>query len=299
MKLRHKIAIVLFAGLIGKETVQAQQIFTISQFTQHNFIINPAAAGAAEHGSIGFTYRNMWHSMPGGPQTSLIYGDTYFEKKKVGLAVVLYDDKTGPTSRTGGEANISYAIPMDNGRRLQFGLGAQILQYKINKTELSEFIPNDPLLASSGTSIKGDASAGIYYISKGLNIGFSAKQLIQSKFNFIKTSANPEGRLYRHYYLMGSYNIHADADNVIVPNFIMQVAANAPADYSAGLRLEHKDMIWVGFNHHFKQGFSAQAGVRMHQISLGYAYDRYTTPLNLFDDGSGAHEISVRYYFKK
>lgn len=288
----------IVAGMLTPK-VQAQQIFTISQFVQHNFIINPAAAGASDQASIGATYRNMWNSMPGGPETALLFGDMYFDKKNVGLAAVIYDDKTGPTSRTGGEVNLSYSIKLEGTRRLQFGLGAQVLQFKINKAAIADYIPNDPLLASSGNSLKGDASAGIYYRSEGLNVGFSVKQLIQSKFNFIKTSANPEGKLYRHFYLMGSYNLHADADNVLVPNFMLQYAANAPADYSAGIRLEHKRMVWIGFNHHFKQGFSAMAGVYAGPFSIGYAYDRYSTPLNLFDDGSGAHEISVRYYFKK
>lgn len=280
--------------------LKAQQIFTISQFNQHNFIYNPAAAGANDRASVGITHRSMWASMPGGPQTSIIFGDKYYEKNKVGVAMMLYDDKTGPTSRSGGELSASYSLVLNKDRRLMFGLGAQVLQYKINKEALAEFIPNDPLLASSGTTIKGDASAGVYYKSSTFNFGVSVKQLVQSKFNFIKTNSNPEGKLYRHYYLIGSYNLKTDDDNLLIPNIIVQYLPNAPVDYSAGLRLEHKELFWVGFSHHFNQGFSAQTGLTIQkQISIGYAYDRYKTPLNLFDDGSGAHEISLRYFFKK
>lgn len=294
-------SIFLFLVLVAVSTLsRAQQQFTLSQFTQHNFVFNPAAAGANDQSSIGATYRKMWSSMPGGPQTTLVFGDTYFEKKKVGLAVVLYDDKTGPTSRAGGQVNLSYSIELDKGKRFMFGLGGQVLQYRIDKSEFAQYIPNDPLLASSGTTVKGDASAGVYYKSPTLNIGFSVQQLIQAKFNYIKSNSNPEGKLYRHYYLMGSYNIKADEDNVLIPNAMVQLVPGLPADISAGVRLEHKDLLWVGGNYHHNQSFSAFAGVKInHQFSVGYAFDQYSTPLSFFDDGSAAHEISLRYFFKK
>ena len=298
MQIKSIITFLVLLACIDE--TKAQQLFTLSQFTQHNFIFNPAAAGANDQASIGATYRKMWSSLPGGPQTTVLYGDTYFEKKKVGLAVVVYDDKTGPTSRTGGQVNLSYSVELQKDKRIMFGLGGQVLQYRINKSEFSQYIPNDPLLASSGTTVKGDAAAGIYYKSPTFNAGFSVQQLIQSKFNFIKSNSNPEGKMYRHYYAMASYNLKTDEDNVLIPNAMVQFQPGLPADISAGVRLEHKDMLWVGFNYHRKQSYSAFAGVKInHQFSVGYAFDQYNTPLSYFDDGSTAHEISLRYFFKK
>src|SRR6187431_1459670 len=103
--MKFKLIISTLALAVCGYNASAQQIFKISQFTQHNFILNPAAAGANKDASIGATYRKMWAGIDGGPQTVLLYGDTYFAKSNVGLAVVLYDDKTGPTSRTGGQLN--------------------------------------------------------------------------------------------------------------------------------------------------------------------------------------------------
>lgn len=286
--------------LAVSQLASAQQLFTLSQFTQHNFILNPAAAGAADQGSIGATYRKMWSSMPGGPQTTILFGDKYYAKKKVGIAVVMYDDKTGPTSRTGAQVNLSYSVELEKEKRIMFGLGGKLMQYRINKNDFSQYIPNDPLLASAGTTFKGDAAAGVYYKSPTLNLGFSVQQLVQSKLNFIKSGANPEGKLYRHLYAMGSYNITTDEDNVLVPNILCQFVPGLPADISAGLRLEHHDLLWVGFNYHHNQSYSAFAGVKInHQFGIGYAFDQYNTPLSYFDDGSSAHEISLRYFFKK
>lgn len=298
MKLKSIISFSLLLSLC--HVSKAQQIFTISQFTQHNFLFNPAAAGASDQASVGATYRKMWAGIDGGPQTTILFFDTYFEKKKTGLAVVLYDDKTGPTARTGGQVNLSYSVDMQQGRRLMFGLAGTVMQYKLDKQMLSAYIPNDPLLAASENTVKGDAAAGIYYKSPTLNIGFSVQQLVQAKFNYIKTNNNPEGKLYRHFYFMGSYNWKVDDDNVLIPNAMVQYQPNAPAYYSAGIRLEHRDMFWVGGNYHHQQSYSLFAGLKIdRKLAIGYAFDQYNSPLSVFDDGSGAHEISLRYFFKK
>lgn len=299
MKLKSVISFSLLLAVCNASN--AQQIFTISQFTQHNFLFNPAAAGANDDASIGATYRKMWSGIDGGPQTTILYGDKYFAKKKVGVAVVLYDDKTGPTSRSGGQINLSYSIDMQQGRRIMFGLAGTLMQYKLDKAALASYIQGDPLLSSSSeNTMKGDAAAGIYYKSPTLNVGFSVQQLVQAKFNYIKTAANPEGKLYRHMYFMGSYNWKVDEANVVVPNVFVQYQPNAPVDYSVGARLEHNDMFWLGLSYHYQQSYSAYAGVKIdHKLAIGYAYDQYSTPLSLFDDGGGAHEISLRYYFKK
>lgn len=278
----------------------AQQVFKVAQFVKHNYIYNPAAAGAEDKSSIGVAYRKMWSGMPGGPQTTLLYGDHYFESKKTGVGVVLYSDKTGPTSRTGGQINVSYSLDFENGKRLMFGLAGMFMQYRIDKSSFSNYIPNDPLLASNGTEMKGDASAGVYYKSKTLNIGFSAQQLMQSKLNFIKSSTNTEGKLYRHYYLAGHYNWKTDDENMVVPNFSISYVNGSPIDAEAGIMIEHKNLIWTGLGYHYNQSLTAIAGIKIKkQLSLGYAFQQYRTPLSVFDNGGAAHEISLRYFLSK
>jgi type IX secretion system PorP/SprF family membrane protein len=295
LKLTKLFIISLLLSGVG----QAQQIFKLSQYTQHNFLYNPAAAGAGNESSIGATYRKMWTGIPGGPETSILYGDKYFKTKKIGTGFALYSDKTGPTSRTGAIADVSYSVELENNKRLLFGMAATILQYRIDKESFSHYIPNDPLLASDGTEIKGDAAAGVYYSSPTVNGGVSVQQLLQSKLNFVKTNANPEGKLYRHYFFMLSDNIRTDEDNVLVPNLLIKYLPNTPADIEAGIRLEHKDFLWAGVNWHYKQSYSAFLGVKInHQFAIGYAIDVYKTPLSLFDNGGTANEFSLRYFFK-
>lgn len=286
--------------LMVNNSLSAQQIFSISQYIQHNYIYNPAAAGANEQTSVGATYKQMWSGIEGGPLTTILFGDKYFNNIKTGLGVLLYKDVTGIISRTGGDVNFSYSINFANKKRLMFGVAGQFIQESIDKAQVEKYIPGDPLLSGPGSYFTGDAAAGIYYTSSTINFGVSAKQLVQSKLDFVKTSTMEEGRLYRHYFLMGSYNWKTDEENIIVPNFIVKLCSHAPVDIEAGCRIEHKDLIWGGFNFHYKQDFSAFAGIKLnHKFAIGYAFDQYKTPLSIFAAGGDAHELMLRYYFTK
>jgi len=288
---------VLFLCLFAM-AAKAQQIFEISQYMQHSFLYNPAAAGAADEPSIGAIYRSQWSGIDGGPQTTLLFGDKYFEKQKVGVGVTLYNDVTGPTSRAGGQIALSYSIDFQNGKRLMFGLAGRALQFSVDKSKLDLYTPNDPILASSSNKFVGDADAGIYYKSPTLNVGFCGDQLIQSKLNLIDGSKTP-GQLYSHYYLNADYHVKIDEDNVLIPNVLFQYLPNAPMEFLGGMRLEYADLLWIGFSYHSQQSFTAFAGFKVdHTLAIGYAYELYNTPISLFDGGGGAsNELMVKYYF--
>jgi type IX secretion system PorP/SprF family membrane protein len=295
-----KTKFLMITFLLLNAFANAQQIFNIENYLQAPFLYNPAAAGAEKNASVGAVYNKMWTGIAGGPQTTLAYGDKYFENKKLGVAFVGYSDKTGPTSRNGLQADVSYSFPLKDDKRLSFGMAASLMQYRIDKSSFARYIPNDPLLASDGTEIKGDAAVGIYYSSSTWNGGISMQQITQTELNFVKTSTNPEGKLYRHYYVMLNNRIKTDEDNVVIPNILVKYLPNSPVDVEAGARIEHKDLFWFGFNFHYKQNYTALAGVKLnHKLAIGYAYSVYKTPLSLYDNGGGAHEMSFKYFFKK
>ena len=286
--------------------VNAQQIFKISNYLQHNFLYNPATSGAADRTSVGMIYRTMWSGMPGGPKTEILYGDKYYAAQKVGVSGVIYNDVTGPTSRAGVNLNLSYSVDFENGRRLMFGLGGQVLQFMVDKSQITQALSSgtgtDPLLNSTGTKIKGDADAGIYYKSNTLNIGVSALQLIQTKLDLIKgtSGADNQGKLYRHYYLMADYNWQVDDEDVLTPNLLYNYLPNAPADLECGVKLEHQKLIWVGLSYHYKQDVSGYIGLNVTKnLSIGYAFDRYNQPLDVFAGGNNASELFMKYYFGK
>lgn len=280
----------------------AQQLYKVSNYMEHSFLNNPAATGANGSGTAGAAYRSQWSEFDGGPVTAIFFADTYFSKMNTGVGVIVYSDKTGPTSRTGGELNFSYSVKLDNdnNKRFMIGLGAQVIQFKINKGEIAAALPNDPLLASSGSNVKIDGNTGIYYRSNTLSIGVSAKQLVQPKLDFIKSNSNPQGRLYRQYHAMASYNIKTDDVNVLQPHLEIRYQPEAPTDYEGGITLYHNDMFHLGGSYHYNQAYTLFAGVKvMHRFSINYAFDTYTQPVSSFEKGYSAHELLLRFFFGK
>lgn len=283
------------------ETTTAQQVFKISNYQENNFIHNPAIVGANGTTTVGGIFRSMWSGIEGGPRTVGFIGDTYIEKNKLGFGALIFSDKTGPTIRNSTEVDASYSVPIDDkGTKLMMGLGLQALQYRVDKNAITSSIPNDPFLSSPASVINGDFAAGLYLHNKDFNIGISAKQILQSKLDFIKSSVALDGKLYRHFFLIANYNFHTDEINVLVPHFELRYQPNAPVDYEGGLMLIHNDLITAGVSAHYKQDYTIFAGIKLyHCFSINYAYDAYTNPINTFDGGNGGHELMLRYFFKK
>ena len=291
------INIVLTTG-----AVNSQQLMTSSLYDQHGNLHNPATAGNARHGVIGASYRKTWDGISGAPQTTLIFGSTYLSNAKIGIGGYLYNDVTGPTRRTGGQMAYSYHIQLANDATLSLGLEARLQQFSLDKAKLSATLGNDPVLASAESRFKADAGFGIAYNGKKLQAGVSVSQLIQTKLNFYSGNLSPteEGRLYRHYYLHGSYKWDVDGNTKIIPNLLFIYLPNAPLEFQGGARVEHNDVFWWGLGLRARQSWMISAGVKIQKkLTIGYSFDIFNTPLSIYDRGANGHEVLLRYDFLK
>jgi len=263
---------------------------------------NPAVAGVGGQTLMGATYRSMWSGIEGSPTTALLFGSTYLEKAKIGVGGYLYSDVTGPTSRKGIQTSYAYHIPLQKGGIFSVGLEARFQQFAIDKAMLIESIGNDPVMGGATNRFKGDAGLGVAYTSKKFQVGASVSQLIQSKLDFYSGSLSrtEEARLYRHFYLHGSYNWKVDANTTVIPNFLVIYLPNAPTEIQAGARIEHRELFWWGLSVRARQSWMLSAGVKVQKkLTLGYSFDIYSTPLSVFDKGPNAHEVILRYQFLK
>lgn len=276
----------------------AQQLMISSLYELQGNLHNPALAGVGRQAAIGASYRSMWSGIEGSPSTALVFGSGYLAKAKIGLGGYLYSDVTGPTSRKGIQTSYAYHIPLEKGASFSVGLEARFQQFSIDKSMLQESLGNDPVLAGAGNRFKGDAGLGIAYTSSKFQVGASATQLIQSKLDLYSgaLTRSEEARLYRHFYLHGSYNWQVDANTKIVPNFLVIYLPNAPTEFQAGARVEHKEVFWWGLSLRARQSWMLSAGVKVQKkLTLGYSFDIYSTPLSVFDKGPNSHELLVKY----
>src|SRR5258705_1550056 len=252
-------------GLVA--TVNAQQLQTSSLYDLQGMFHNPAMAGMTEKGLIGVTYRTQWSSISGSPKTATVFGSIALPQHNIGLGAYIYNDKTGPTSRTGIAVSFAKHIPLANDAKFSLGIEARGLQYSIDVSKLQATLGNDPVLGSGSNKFKFDAGFGIAYAGKKLEIGASVSQLVQSKLGYYAGNLTPseEGRLYRHYYLHGSYKWNVDETAVITPNFLMIYLPNAPTEFQVGARVEHNEIFWWGLGYRVNQSFILSAGVNINK----------------------------------
>lgn len=296
-----KIKLILFL-LVVSFGAKAQQLHFMSQYLQHNSMLNPGAAGIANQDMVGISYRNQWSSFPGNPKTFMAYGDINLEKLKAGIGAYLYRDETGPTSRTGVQLAYSYHIVSRDGKQ-KFGLGLELrgLQYAIDKGKIAAALVNDAALAGASSKFGFDAGAGVYYTNDKLSAGVAVSQLIQSKLQLANVpNSTLGGKLYRHYNFIANYKIQTGENIYLIPNALARVIQNAPTEFEAGVKLDYQDKLWTAIIYKVNQLYSLQAGVKIaEKIRVSYSYDAYSGPISQFDGGSGGHEIGLRFDFGK
>ena len=276
----------------------AQQLQTSSLYEMQGVLHNPAMAGILQKGLIAASYRDQWSGTNNHPRTATLFGSFALPGQNIGLGGYIYTDKTGPTSRTGLQLAFAKHIPLANDAKLSFGIEARGLQYSIDISKLQESLGSDPVLAAGNNKFKFDAGFGVAYAGKKLQVGAAVSQLVQSKLGFYtgNLTRTEEGRLYRHYYLHGSYKWNPDGNTAVTPNFLMIYLPNAPVELQGGVRVEHSEIFWWGVAHRLHQGFILSAGVNIHKkFTVGYAFDIYSEPFNEFEKGSNAHEVILRY----
>jgi type IX secretion system PorP/SprF family membrane protein len=297
---KFKILVAFF--VLSVLSAGAQQMQTTSVYEIQGLIYNPGMAGAQQHNTAGITYRTQWSNVEGAPKTATAFGSFALPKYKVGVSGYIYDDKTGPTSRTGISLSLAKHIVMGDGAKLSFGIESRFQQFSIDRNKLSTILPGDPAIGSKENSFKYDAGVGLAYIKNRLELGVSVSQLIQSQLDYYEGSLNrtQEGRLYRHYYAHGKYRMNIDEITTVTPNFLLVYLPNAPAEYQVGATVEHSNMFWWGAGLRSKLDVMLTAGVRIQKkMSIGYCFDLYNTTLSNYQAGASSHEIVLKYDFIK
>jgi type IX secretion system PorP/SprF family membrane protein len=296
---KYKIILIL---LVTVTVVNAQQMQTSSLYDMQGVLHNPAMAGTKYKGIVGFTYRDQWTGVSGNPKTATLFGSFAMPDHNIGLGGYLYNDKTGPTSRTGLQLAFAKHIPLKNGAKFSLGLEARFQQYAIDRGKLAATLGNDPVLGSSENKFNFDAGFGVAYVGKNLQLGASVSQLVQSKLGYYTGNLNSgeEARLYRHYYFHGAYTWRPDGHTTITPNFLMIYLPNAPTEFQFGARVEHHEVFWWGVGYRINQSAMLSAGVHLNKkFTIGYAFDIFNTPFSMYEKGANAHEVILRYNILK
>ena len=292
-KVTYVIGLMILASSTG---LLAQQMPQYTQYMFNDFVINPAVAGVYNYYQIRTNHRFQWVGLLDPPMTNSIAFYGPHAKLDMGYGGYVYNDVTGPTSRTGITGSYAYNIAVTGDIRLSMGLSASVMQYRIDGTQLNPADVSDPsILSLVSTSYLPDAGLGLYLYSDQFYVGLSAAQLLN---NNIKIFDNKDGlnRLKTHFNLIGAYHFWIDENWLIEPSLMVKGTAPKELGFDITARIEWKQTLWTAVSYRYSEAVGVMLGYSFDKsLFFGYAYDIGISDLRKYNTGS--HEVMIGYRF--
>ncbi|MCP4310723.1 MAG: type IX secretion system membrane protein PorP/SprF [Bacteroidetes bacterium] len=295
--MRRLTAILLFTAFAGSGSLLGQQLPQFTQYMFNDYVINPAIAGTQNYFQIRTNHRFQWVGMTDPPLTNSIafYGPS--EKRDMGYGGYIYNDVTGPTSRTGVTGSYAYNIAIRYGMRLSMGISFTMLQYRVDGTQLNPKDASDPsILNMVSTSYMPDAGLGAYlYDVDKFYVGLSMAQLLNNK---AKIFDNKDGlnRLKTHINLTGGYRYEINPDWALEPSVMIKGTAPKEISFDITAKVNWQKMVWGAVSYRYHDVVAIMIGYSYEETFIfGYAYDIGINSIRKYN--TGTHELMIGYRF--
>jgi type IX secretion system PorP/SprF family membrane protein len=297
-----KKIVALFFTIGFGTVVYAQQLPQLTQYMINNYAINPAIAGMHDYYQVNTTIRNQWAGINDAPRTTIlsIYGK---KGDHVGLGGVVYNDQAGPTSRLGGNMSYTYHLSLSSEVKAALALAAGFSQFKILKEGLN-FEDNFANEAQGGDIVRTvpDATFGFNTYGKNWYFGLSIPQLLSYSpdlydRNFYNNlDEESQGKLLRHYYVLGAYKHQIDPFWSIEPSLLLKSFKASPTQFDIGVKTTYDDKLWFGGGYRTNGYILCLLGYTIKErYVLGYSYDISTGPIGIASNGSHEFMLGIKF----
>lgn len=269
----------------------------------------PKTMYLSAHGPLGKKdYRTSATSfqVPGENPRGRYYWENYTAAEPHhGIGMTVVNDKTGSFNRFTANLTYAYHLGLTPTTNLSGGFSAGITNVSIDRSKHDFSGTGDPFDPATGASlsselnrIRPDLGVGLWLYSRNYFVGFSAQQIIPQKLAFTDDATFlTEGRLVPHLFLTAGYRFMIGEDINAVPSMMIkyvQNSSNNDFQPEINLKMQYRDLLWVGGSYRYEDGYAAMAGINVsNTFNVGYAYDFTTTALNTVSRGT--HEIMVGF----
>ncbi|MGQ9847131.1 MAG: PorP/SprF family type IX secretion system membrane protein [Bacteroidales bacterium] len=280
---------IVITVLLFSLSIAAQQIPTLSQFMENNYMVNPAVAGTKAYSPIVLNYKRWWSGMNDAPAMQSI-SSHFLASNNVGLGGKIFNYATGPLSKMGMEATYAYQLKIgNNGAKLSLGLSAQLYQIYLNKNLLKlEEQDDNAVLFGSEKLISPDAAFGAYYYNQKYYVGLSAYQLFNRKVDMM-TDNILENRQVRHYFFVSGYTYDINNNFSIEPSLLAKFIESGVSQAELNIKGLYKQSFWIGLGFRTSDAFITNIGIHKERFVFGYAYDYSINEIKKHSVGS--HEL--------
>jgi type IX secretion system PorP/SprF family membrane protein len=279
-------------------TISGQLAPVTNQYILNPLTINPAYAGNRGALNIASFFRKQWVGVSGSPTTMTLSADAPFLDNKLGLGLIVSNDKIGVTKETRLNTNYSYKINLKDGI-LSLGLGAGIVATNTAWSDLVVVDEEDSqYLVDSRVFVVPDFSFGAYYTFNNYFAGFSIPRLLGYSFNFDKNKYSLQFAPGEYNYLLNTgYVFTLNPKVKLFPTTLITFSPGEKLLYDINAHVNFLDRFWAGLSYRSSRSLAALLQVSVNnQFRVAYTYDFDFGKLMRYSNGS--HEIMLRYEFK-
>ncbi len=246
----------------------AQQDPIYAQYLNNPLTINPAYAGSNNMFNAALQYRTQWAGLDANPVTVNFSSHMSLYQNRVGVGMMVVQDKLGDTENTEVAAMYSYKIRI-NDASLSFGLQTGFIRYSNDPSALAIRDPGDPSFVQL-TETKFNTGAGMILKNDRYMIGLSAPRLLPTTVS----QGGQQIELYKqHYYLFGSYVLFLSEDIRFKPSVLLRGTQGSPfsADINASFNIREFYTAGIFTRNFATYGLLVQALLK--NIRLGYVFE--------------------------
>ena len=292
-----KIIKIIF-GLLIPLSLSAQLTPVTDQYVLNPLTINPAYAGNRGVLNVSAFYRKQWVGISGAPETMIFAADAPVFDEKVGLGLIIVNDKVGVTKETQFISNYAYRISIREGT-LSFGLGAGLITTNTAWSDLVVLDPGDELyLVDSRRFAVPAFSFGTYYSYNNFFAGFSIPKFIGYKFNYDKnkyTLLIDPGQ-YNFMFSTG-YVLNLSSKVNFLPSTLLTYTPGQKILFDLNAHFNYIDRFWAGASYRNGRSIAVLFQFQVNnQMRIAYNYDFDIGKIGGYSNGS--HEIMLRYEFR-
>lgn len=251
----------------------AQQDPIYSQYLFNPLLVNPAYAGLNNrfNGSVG--YRTQWMGLEGQPQTINASLHTSLVQNKVGLGLLVVNDRIGSMNTTEINTAFAYKLQLEN-KTVSFGMQAGVQNFNISMNGVNPFDKTDDLFLTGERGTRINLGAGLVLKSENYFIGLSVPRLLPTTFK----SGDQEFDLYnQHLYLMGAYVHYLNEHVRLKPSVLLRGVKGAPASVDVAINVNFNARHTVGvFSRNFNTFGLLLQTLLKDQYRFGYVFEMPT-----------------------
>jgi type IX secretion system PorP/SprF family membrane protein len=279
-------------------SVSGQLTPVTNQYVLNPVIINPAYAGSRVALNVSAFYRRQWVGITGTPETMTLALDAPLLDSKIGLGLMITNDKIGVTKETQFDSYYSYKISMGQGN-LSLGLGAGLITTNTAWSDLVVLDPGDEYyLINSRVFFVPDFSFGAYYTYHNYFAGISVPKLLGYRFDFDKNKYTLRVNPGQYYYLFNTgYVINLTSKAKFFPSTLVTFSPGEKVLYDINAHFSFFDRLWVGASYRNNRSLAGLLQFAVNnQLRVAYTYDFDFGKLGRYSNGS--HEVMLRYEFR-